>query len=117
MVQHESPPLDLAFSALADPTRRGILERLSQADASVTALAERFAMSLTGMKKHLSLLEEARLVQTRKVGRTRTCRLAAPTFDAQLAWMSALHQTWAARFTALDAVLDDLPPPQERTRA
>lgn len=110
MVHHESPPLDLAFSALADPTRRGILERLSEADASVTALAEQFAMTRTGMKKHLALLEAARLVQTHKVGRTRTCHLAAPTFDAQMAWMATLRQTWAARFAALDAVLDDLPP-------
>jgi DNA-binding transcriptional ArsR family regulator len=86
MVQH-SPRLDAGFGALADVTRRGILERLGHGDASITELALRFEMTLTGMKKHVGVLEEAGLVTTEKKGRVRTCRLGPRRLDEELAWM------------------------------
>lgn len=108
MVQHLRLSLDSAFAALSDPTRRGVLEELGRADASITELAGRFGMTLTGMKKHVGVLEEAGLVATEKVGRVRTCRLGARQLQDEAAWIERYRALWAARFDALDSVLEDL---------
>jgi DNA-binding transcriptional ArsR family regulator len=91
MVQY-SPSIDRAFTALADPTRRGVLERLGSGSATITELAEPFGMSLTGMKKHVRLLEEAELVTTEKVGRVRRCMLAPSAFEGISAWLQRLDR-------------------------
>lgn len=107
MVQYSHPHLTPAFAALADTTRRGVLEHLARGDASISELAGSFNMTLTGMKKHIDVLESAGLVRTRKTGRVRTCTLGAePTAEA--AWLDAYRSLWAARFTVLDRVLADL---------
>lgn len=108
MVQLSSPRLDTAFAALADPTRRGILERLGRTDASITELAGTFRMTLTGIKKHVGVLEEAGLVTTAKAGRVRTCRLGPRRLDEAVAWLEHYRQLWHARFDALDRVVEDL---------
>jgi DNA-binding transcriptional ArsR family regulator len=100
--------LDAAFSALSDPTRRGVLEQLGRSDASITDLADRFHMSLTGMKKHVGVLEQAGLVATEKVGRVRTCRLGRRALDEEAAWIERYRQLWEARFSALDLIVEDL---------
>ena len=100
--------LDASFAALSDATRRGVLEQLGRADASITDLAEKFHMSLTGMKKHVGVLEQAGLVTTEKVGRVRTCRLGLRTLDAEAAWIERHRQIWAARFDELDTVVEEL---------
>ena len=115
MVQFNHAALDSSFAALADPTRRGILERLTRADASITELAKSFGMTLTGMKKHVGVLEGAGLVTTEKVGRVRTCRLGARRLEQEAAWIERYRQRWEARFDALDRVIDTLQH-QERTR-
>ena len=107
MVQYASP-LDLSFAALSDATRRGVLERLGRADASITELAVTFRMTLTGMKKHVGVLEQAGLVTTRKVGRVRTCTCGPRGLQQEMAWIRGQQQLWAARFDALDHVLNDL---------
>jgi DNA-binding transcriptional ArsR family regulator len=91
MVQY-SPSVDRAFTALADPTRRAVLERLGFGSATVSELAEPFGMSLTGMKKHLTLLEEAELVTTEKVGRVRRCMLAPYAFEGITTWLQRLDR-------------------------
>lgn len=91
MVQYQ-PPVDLAFAALADPTRRAVLERLGTGSATISELAEPFGMSLTGMKKHIQLLEEANLVTTEKVGRTRRCTLVPSAFEGMSTWMHRLDR-------------------------
>jgi DNA-binding transcriptional ArsR family regulator len=91
MVQY-SPSVDRAFTALADPTRRAVLERLGFGSATVSELAEPFGMSLTGMKKHLTLLEEAELVTTEKVGRVRRCMLAPYAFEGITTWLKRLDR-------------------------
>lgn len=101
-------PLDTAFAALSDATRRGVLEELGRSEASITELADRFRMTLTGMKKHVGVLEEAGLVDTRKIGRVRTCRLSPGGLDASAAWIEHHRRLWATRFDALDAVVEDL---------
>lgn len=83
---------DRAFAALADPTRRAVLERLVAGRATISELAEPFGMSLTGMKKHIRLLEEAELVTTEKVGRARTCMLAPYAFEGIRTWLSRLDR-------------------------
>ncbi len=108
MVQYSSPTLDASFAALSDATRRGILEQLGRADASITDLAQTFHMTLTGMKKHVSVLEEAGLVITEKVGRVRTCRLGARRLEDEAAWIERYRQFWGARFDELDKVVEDL---------
>jgi DNA-binding transcriptional ArsR family regulator len=109
MVQfHETPRFDAAFSAISDATRRGVLERLGRADASITELAERFDMTLTGMKKHVSVLEQAGLVTTRKVGRVRTCSLGGRGLEEEAAWIERYRQMWAARFAELDKIVEQL---------
>jgi len=108
MVQHVNAHLDASFAALADVTRRGVLEQLGRAEASITDLAEKFDMTLTGMKKHVVLLEEVGLVITEKVGRVRTCRIGAHRLEAAAAWIERYHQLWDARFCELDKVIEDL---------
>lgn len=108
MVQYSQPNLDAAFAALSDATRRGVLEQLGQAEASITELADRFQMTLTGMKKHVVVLEQAGLVTTEKIGRVRTCRLGSRRLEEEAAWIESYRQLWAARFDDLDTVLEDM---------
>ncbi|GGL54222.1 ArsR/SmtB family transcription factor [Wenxinia marina] len=108
MVQHSSSRLDASFAALSDPTRRGVLEQLSRADATVSDLAARFGMTLTGIKKHVAVLEEAGLVSTRKVGRVRTCRLGGRGLEEEAAWLAGYQRLWEARFEELADVIEDL---------
>jgi len=108
MVQYERSDLDAAFVALADSTRRGVLEHLGRAEASITELAERFHMTLTGMKKHVSVLEDAGLVTTQKVGRVRTCRIGASRLEDVGGWIERYQQLWDARFSALDDIVEEL---------
>ncbi len=91
MVQYP-PTVDRAFAALADPTRRAVLERLGSGRASISELAEPFGMSLTGMKKHIQLLEDAELVTTEKVGRVRNCMLAPYAFEGISSWLQRLDR-------------------------
>jgi DNA-binding transcriptional ArsR family regulator len=108
MVQYTSARLDASFAALSDATRRGVLEQLGRADASITDLADKFHMTLTGMKKHVSLLEQAGLVITEKVGRVRTCRLGPRRLESETAWIENYRQLWAARFDELDQIVEEL---------
>ncbi|WP_372783700.1 ArsR/SmtB family transcription factor [Phenylobacterium sp.] len=108
MVQYATARLDASFAALSDATRRGVLEQLERRDASITDLAETFHMTLTGMKKHVGVLEQAGLVTTQKIGRVRTCRLGLGGLDAEAAWIERRRQIWDARFEALDKVVEDL---------
>lgn len=108
MVQYSQTRVDATFAALSDATRRGVLERLGRADASITDLAGTFQMTLTGMKKHIGVLEQAGLVMTEKVGRVRTCRLGLRRLDAEAAWIERHRQLWAARFDELDEVVEEL---------
>jgi len=108
MAQYQDARLDASFAALADATRRGVLEQLGHGDASITALAERFEMTLTGMKKHVGVLEHAGLVTTEKVGRVRTCKLGLRALEEEAAWIARHHRVWAARFDELDAVVEEL---------
>lgn len=107
MVQYQTH-LDATFAALSDVTRRGVLEQLGSADASISELAQRFEMTLTGMKKHVSVLEQAGLVRTEKVGRVRTCRLGPRRLEEEAAWIEKHRQLWSARFDALDGIVEDL---------
>ncbi|MEI9416367.1 ArsR/SmtB family transcription factor [Mesorhizobium sp. Cs1321R2N1] len=108
MVQYVRAPLDASFAALSDSTRRGVLEQLGRADASITELAEKFHMTLTGMKKHVGVLEQAGLVVTKKVGRVRTCKLGLGGLEEEAAWIERYRQLWDARFDALDKVVEEL---------
>lgn len=108
MVQCSDTYLDASFGALADATRRGIMEQLGRADASITALAQKFQMTLTGMKKHVGVLEHAGLVRTEKVGRVRTCKLGRRGLEAEAAWIEKQRELWAARFDELDIVVEEL---------
>ena len=108
MVQHTTARLDASFAALSDPTRRGVLEQLGRADASITVLADQFHMTLTGMKKHVGVLEQAGLVTTEKVGRVRTCKLGLRRLEEEAAWIERYRQLWAARFDELDNVIEEL---------
>ena len=108
MVQYYPPHFDASFAALSDATRRGVLEQLGSGDASITDLAERFHMTLTGMKKHVGVLEDAGLVTTAKVGRVRTCKLGPRRLEEEAAWIERYRQLWDARFSELDKVVEDL---------
>ena len=108
MVQYIAPHLDTSFAALSDATRRGVLERLGHGDASITELAEKFHMTLTGMKKHVGVLEQAGLVTTEKVGRVRTCRLGLRGLEEEAAWIERHRQLWEARFDELDTIVEEL---------
>ena len=105
MVQY-SRQLDSAFSALSDPTRRGILEWLGRRDASISDLATRFGMTLTGMKKHVRTLEEAKLVTTEKVGRVRHVRLGPHRLEQEAAWMEKYREMVESRYDRLEAFLE-----------
>ena len=108
MVQYLNPPLDLSFAALSDATRRGIIDQLGRADASITALADKFQMTLTGMKKHVQVLERAGLVITQKVGRVRTCKLGRSGLAAEAEWIDAHRKLFEARFDALDDIISEM---------
>jgi DNA-binding transcriptional ArsR family regulator len=101
-----SAKLDATFAAVADPTRRGILDRLGRRDASITELAESFDMTLTGMKKHVGILEDAGLVRTEKVGRVRTCRLGPRRLAEEAAWITRYQQMLETRLDNLGAFLE-----------
>ena len=107
MVQNLDACLDASFAALSDATRRGVLAQLGRADASITDLADRFHMSLTGMKKHVGVLEQVGLVATQKIGRVRLCRLGSRTLAEETAWLERHRQLWATRFDVLDQVVDE----------
>src|SRR5215470_15033607 len=108
MVQYSNAHLDASFAALADVTRRGVLEQLGRAEASITDLADKFSMTLTGMKKHVGILEQAGLVITEKVGRVRTCKLGVRVFEEEAVWLEKYRQLWEARFNELDKVVEEL---------
>jgi DNA-binding transcriptional ArsR family regulator len=108
MVQYAKSGLDASFAALSDVTRRGVLEQLGRADASITNLAEKFHMTLTGMKKHVGVLEQAGLVTTEKVGRVRTCKLGPRRLQEETEWIERHHQLWDSRFDELDKVVQEL---------
>src|SRR6186713_2443208 len=108
MVQYFRTGFDASFAALSDVTRRGVLEQLARADASITDLAQKFDMTLTGMKKHVGILEDAGLVTTEKIGRVRTCRLGHCRLEEEAAWIERYRQLWSARFDALDEVIEEL---------
>ncbi|MEO8314008.1 MAG: metalloregulator ArsR/SmtB family transcription factor [Pseudomonadota bacterium] len=108
MVQQYQVHFSASFAALADATRRGVLEQLGRADASITDLADRFHMTLTGMKKHVGVLEQAGLVTTAKIGRVRTCRIGPHRLAAEMEWIAKYREVWDARFDALDRVVSQL---------
>jgi DNA-binding transcriptional ArsR family regulator len=108
MVQYTVAVLDTTFAALSDPTRRGVLEQLGRADASITYLADKFHMTLTGMKKHVGILEQAGLVRTEKVGRVRTCRLGLRGLEKEAEWIESYRKLWAERFEDLDTIVEEL---------
>ena len=108
MVQYLPARLDASFAALSDATRRGVLEQLGRADASITDLADKFHMTLTGMKKHVGVLEQAGLVTTEKIGRVRTCTLGPRRLEEETGWIARYRQRWDARFEALDEVIEEL---------
>jgi DNA-binding transcriptional ArsR family regulator len=107
MVQYDRARLDASFAALSDTTRRGVLEQLGRADASISDLAAKFDMTLTGMKKHVGVLEQAGLVATEKVGRVRTCKLGPRRLEEEAAWLERHRQLWASRFDELDKVIEE----------
>ena len=108
MVQYTQTHFNASFAALSDVTRRGVLEQLARADASITELADKFHMTLTGMKKHVGVLEQAGLVTTEKIGRVRTCRLGQRRLEEEAAWLEKYHQLWDARFDELDKIVEEL---------
>jgi DNA-binding transcriptional ArsR family regulator len=105
MVQYQ-PQLDRTFAALADPTRRGILERLGRGSATITELAEPFGISLTGLKKHVRVLEDLELVATEKVGRTRRCSLGPRGLEDAQRWIEAHRRMLDARLDRLGEFLE-----------
>ena len=117
MVQYQAASLDASFAALSDGTRRGVLAQLGNGDASISSLADRFHMTLTGMKKHVQVLERAGLVATEKVGRVRTCRLGKRGLTAEAEWIDAQRKLFEARFEALDAILEDMKQEEENGSA
>jgi DNA-binding transcriptional ArsR family regulator len=108
MVQYSSSRFDASFAALSDATRRGVLEQLGRADASITDLARTFHMTLTGMKKHVGVLEQAGLVTTEKIGRVRTCKVGPRHLEEEAAWIERYRHLWAARFEMLDKVVEEM---------
>lgn len=108
MVQYSASALDVSFAALSDATRRGIIQHLGQADASITVLADKFRMTLTGMKKHVEVLERAGFVVTQKQGRVRVCRLGQRGLEAEAEWIEAHRKLFEARFDALDEIIDEI---------
>ena len=114
MVQFSNTRLDASFAALSDATRRGVLEQLGRSDASITDLADKFHMTLTGMKKHVGVLEQAGLVTTEKVGRVRTCRLGGRGLEAEAAWIEKHRRLFDARFAALDDLVREMKRREEK---
>src|SRR3954469_23489377 len=108
MVQYLTTRLDTSFAALSDATRRGVLEQLGRADASIPHLAEAFHMTLTGMKKHVGVLEQAGLVTTKKIGRVRTCQLGPRRLQEETVWLERYRERWDERFDELDKVVQEL---------
>ena len=108
MVQYSTTRLDASFAALSDATRRGVLEQLGRSDSSISELADKFHMTLTGMKKHVGVLEQAGLVTTKKVGRVRTCKLGLRRLEEEAAWIETYRQLWDARFDELDKVVEEM---------
>jgi DNA-binding transcriptional ArsR family regulator len=108
MVQHSRARFNASFAALADATRRGVLERLARGDASITDLADKFDMTLTGMKKHVGVLELAGLVTTEKIGRVRNCKIGPCRLEEELEWIARYREVWDARFDQLDRVIESL---------
>src|SRR3954447_7528149 len=102
MVQYAQARLDHSFAALSDATRRGVLELLGRSDASITDLAQKVPMTLTRLKKHVGVLQEAGLVTTEKVGRVRTCKLGPRRLEQETAWLERYRRLWEARFDQLD---------------
>ena len=107
MVQYSDVRLDASFAALSDATRRGVLERLGRGDASITDLAEAFHLTLTGIRKHVAVLEDADLVVTRKVGRVRTCTLGPRRLEDESAWLERQRRLWDERFDALERIVGE----------
>jgi len=105
MVQYQAG-LDNTFGALADPTRRGIIERLGRSESGITELAEAFGITLTGMKKHVGILEAAGLVTTQKIGRVRRCKLGPRRLDAETAWMEDYRRMLEGRLNRLGEFLE-----------
>jgi DNA-binding transcriptional ArsR family regulator len=108
MVQYSGAHLEASLAAISDATRRGVLEELGCREASISDLAERFHMTVTGMRKHVGILERAGLVVTEKVGRVRCCRIGARRLDEAAVWIERYHQLWDERFIELDHVIDEL---------
>ena len=108
MVQRIQPQFNASFAALADATRRGVLDLLARGDVSISDLAGQFDMTLTGMKKHVGVLERAGLVTTEKIGRVRTCRIGPCRLEEEMAWIARYRQVWDTRFDALDRVIGEL---------
>lgn len=111
---NQSAGLDGLFQALADPTRRALVERLARGPASVSELARPLAMSLPAVVHHLRLLERSGLVASEKVGRVRTCRIEPRRLDAAGAWLARRRAEWEARFDRLDALLEERETRDER---
>jgi DNA-binding transcriptional ArsR family regulator len=105
MVQYQAE-LDRTFAALADPTRRGIIERLGQGSATITELAEPFEMSLTGLKKHVRILEDVELVTTEKVGRARRCTLGPRSLEDARLWIETYRQVLEGRLDRFGELLE-----------
>jgi len=114
MVQYMTTRLDTSFAALSDPTRRGVLEQLGRSDASITDLAEKFDMTLTGMKKHVGVLEQAGLVTTKKIGRVRRCQLGPRRLEEETSWLDRYRKRWDERFDELDNVVEELTRKEKR---
>ena len=104
---HYNATLDRTFFALADPTRRGILDRLARAPATLSELAAPFGLTLNGIKKHVEILEEVDLVVTAKVGRTRECRLGAAHLDDAAQWIEAYRRSWEQRLDRFGAYVEE----------
>jgi len=108
MVQYAGAGLDASFAALSDSTRRGVLEQLARGETSISDLADRFHMTLTGMRKHVGVLERAGLVVTEKIGRVRVCRIGDRRLEEATAWIEQYHQLWDDRFCELDQIIEEL---------
>lgn len=102
----KSPSLDRTFSALADPTRRNILEQLTIGPASISELARPIGISLPGVLKHIRILEAANLVTTEKLGRTRECRVAPGDMDAVTQWIERYRRQWEHRLDRLETIIE-----------
>ena len=114
MVQYQQVELDRSFAALSDPTRRDILERLGEGTATISELAEPYGISLTGLKKHVRVLEEAGLVATEKVGRSRQCRLGPRRLDDAQAWIAGYRQMVSDRLDRLAELIEERPKGEPR---